>query len=72
MFGSRFSKIGKGIAYPERLRLPVSGPEKQADYRLTGVLVHAGKKGSISISVSIFGSGLVWFGLVCLLFFWGS
>ena len=42
MFGSRSSKIGKGIAYPEQLRLPVSGPEKQADYRLTGVLVHAG------------------------------
>jgi hypothetical protein len=42
MFGSRSSKLSKGITYPERLRLPVSGPERQADYRLTGVLVHAG------------------------------
>ncbi len=42
MFGSRSSKLSKSLAYPERLRLPVSGPERQADYRLTGVLVHAG------------------------------
>ena len=42
MFGSRSSKIGKAITYPEALRIPVSGPERVAEYRLTGVLVHAG------------------------------
>ncbi|TFJ82051.1 hypothetical protein NSK_006717 [Nannochloropsis salina CCMP1776] len=42
MFGSRSSKLSKNVAYPESLRLSLSGPEGSARYRLAGVLVHAG------------------------------